>query len=190
MIKTAKVISSKQTRDFKGQKGQIYVHEVEFDNGDKGDYNSISKDQNKFVPGQEVEYEITTSEREHNGKTYTDVKIKPIKKEFVPGKRQMSPEEQKQISKQVAYECAIVMMKIIDHKNIKQGHDYVTANKFTDWLEEKSKDTTYANASKMGCKALREAVNTQTIPAINLDDNSVITRVLHKAEEIYKYFIA
>ena len=36
----------------------MYKHEIAFENGDSGEYSSKSADQNKFVVGQETEYEF------------------------------------------------------------------------------------------------------------------------------------
>jgi hypothetical protein len=52
------------------------------DNGDIGEYSSKSKDQNKFVLGQETEYEWHS--RNVNGKVYHN--IKPVKQEFQPNR--------------------------------------------------------------------------------------------------------
>ena len=67
---------------WESQYGLFYKFEIEMDNGDIGEYSSKSKDQNKFVLGQETEYEWHS--RNVNGKVYHN--IKPVKQEFQPNR--------------------------------------------------------------------------------------------------------
>ena len=59
MVKTSKVTSAQANGTWEGKYGIMYKHEIAFDNGDAGEYSSKSADQNKFVVGQETEYEYT-----------------------------------------------------------------------------------------------------------------------------------
>lgn len=68
--KTSVVKSTSFKNSFIGKYGEQFSHTIEFDNGDKGEYVSKSKDQNKFVVGQSVEYQI----EEVNG----FMKVKPV----------------------------------------------------------------------------------------------------------------
>ena len=43
---------------WEGKFGLMYKFEVEMENGDSGEYSSKSKEQTKFVVGEEVEYEF------------------------------------------------------------------------------------------------------------------------------------
>ncbi|MDY6958861.1 MAG: hypothetical protein SVK08_06845 [Halobacteriota archaeon] len=61
--------------------GTMYKFEVHFENGDYGEYNSKSQDQNKMVVGQEVEY--TRTSREYNGNIYYT--IKPVQQQSFGG---------------------------------------------------------------------------------------------------------
>lgn len=78
--------------------GEYHVFEVTFDNGDKGNYLSKSKEQSTFKEGVEVDYTI---EEKVNG-NYKNYTIKPVQKNgFVPGKGNPAYEH-----KRVALKCA------------------------------------------------------------------------------------
>lgn len=74
-IKKSKVKSAEFQKSFNGNYGEMFVHEITFENGDKGQYLSKSNPQNKFVQGNEVEYEFSITQ---NGQ-FTNTSIKPIK---------------------------------------------------------------------------------------------------------------
>lgn len=73
MEKTSKVLSAQSNGSFESAYGTLYGFEVAFENGDVGNYNSKSKDQNKFVAGQEATYTIENKPTK-NGKTFTTIK--------------------------------------------------------------------------------------------------------------------
>jgi len=58
MTKKSKVVRVAGNGTWEGKYGLMYKFEVEMENGDIGEYSSKSKDQNKFVEGQETEYEF------------------------------------------------------------------------------------------------------------------------------------
>ena len=62
------------TGSYESQGGTIYKHMIEFDNGDKGTYNSKDQTCKKFEEGTEAEYTI---EIKQNGK-WRNVIIKPV----------------------------------------------------------------------------------------------------------------
>ena len=53
----SKVLKAEPNGSWEGQNGTLYKYTILFDNGDQGEYSSKSDDQNKFVVGEEVEYE-------------------------------------------------------------------------------------------------------------------------------------
>ena len=57
-MKKSKVISVQANGTWEGKYGMMYKYEVSFDNGDSGEYSSKSENQNKFIEGQETEYEF------------------------------------------------------------------------------------------------------------------------------------
>lgn len=71
MIKQGTVKQAKYLgRTWEAHNKTFYVHGIAFENGDFGEYSSVSDQQNKFAVGLEVRYEITGEP----GK----VKIKPV----------------------------------------------------------------------------------------------------------------
>jgi hypothetical protein len=78
MIKKSKVKSVQANGTWEGKFGLMYKFEVEFENEDSGEYSSKSKDQDKFIEGQETEYEFIDGHFP---------KVKPVynKPEFVSG---------------------------------------------------------------------------------------------------------
>tara|TARA_B100001094_G_scaffold162653_1_gene157399 strand:- start:5871 stop:6314 length:444 start_codon:yes stop_codon:yes gene_type:complete len=57
MNKKSKVTNVQQNGTWEGNYGIMYKFEVAFENGDAGEYSSKSQDQNKFVVGNETDYE-------------------------------------------------------------------------------------------------------------------------------------
>ena len=57
-MKTDKVKRVTSNGTWEGNFGLMYKFEVEFNNGDCGEYSSKSKDQTKFVEGEEANYEF------------------------------------------------------------------------------------------------------------------------------------
>jgi hypothetical protein len=87
-------------KSFSGQFGEGFIHEITFDNNDKGDYISKSNPQTSFVVGKESDYTI---EEKQNG-NYKNYTIKPVKQQngFVPGKGNPAYEH-----KRTALRCAV-----------------------------------------------------------------------------------
>ena len=56
MNKTSKVTNVQANGTWEGQYGLMYKYDVTFENGDSGEYSSKSKEQNKFVVGQDTQY--------------------------------------------------------------------------------------------------------------------------------------
>ncbi len=59
VMKNGKVKNVQANGTWEGQYGLMYKFEVEFENGDSGQYLSKSQNQTKFVIGQETSYEYT-----------------------------------------------------------------------------------------------------------------------------------
>jgi hypothetical protein len=98
MEKTSKVTQVTGNGTWDGQYGTMYKFEINFENGDSGQYMSKSKDQNKFVLGQEATYDLTS--KEINGRTFYSVKPVQPQQLFV-GKSsyQKDPETDKRITR-------------------------------------------------------------------------------------------
>jgi len=98
-MKTGKVRAASYTgRTYETKYGTMHVHSVSFDNGDTGEYSSKSATQDKFVVGQQADYEFTPS----NG-TYP-AKIKPVQQQnFKGGGKKYTDEEAKLASMSFSY---------------------------------------------------------------------------------------
>ncbi len=73
MEKRSKVVNvqGNGTYDSKDGSKTFYKYAIEFENGDAGEYSSVSAEQNKFVKGQEVDYLYDLSRPQYP-------KIKPV----------------------------------------------------------------------------------------------------------------
>jgi hypothetical protein len=136
MSKTATVtkVERKESADWNSDKyGQFYGHTVAFDNGDEGVYSSKSENQDKFVVGQNADYEI------QDGGNYPD-KIKAVQQQGGGGggRRGTSPEERKGINACNALNnaCTLASASIGNMESV--GDVLKWADKFWDWLESKS----------------------------------------------------
>jgi hypothetical protein len=98
-----------------------------------------------------------------------------------------TPQEQKKIQKQVAYECAISLFDHIPDEKISKDDDYMIAARFQQWIASKGTDS---NASVMASKALREAVRSYRYPVLKTTSESkkIVLDILSKADEIFKWF--
>lgn len=112
MVKHSKVIGVQANGTWESKYGTFYKFEVDFENGDGGEYSSKSKDQNKFVMGQEAYYTI-----EGDGKFK---KVKPAQPEgaqnsggssyskpSAPAYGQKSPETETRIARMNALTNAV-----------------------------------------------------------------------------------
>lgn len=103
MEKKSKVTKVTGNGTWDSQYGTMYRFEVEFENGDNGDYNSKSKDQQNFIVGQEALYELTS--KEHQGRTFYTVKpAKPLPPPAAG--KQYDPETSKKITRMSVLKCA------------------------------------------------------------------------------------
>ena len=126
MIKKSVVETAQPNGTWDGKYGVMYKHEIAFENGDSGEYSSKSAEQNKFVVGQETEYEYI------DGKF---PKVKPINN-WQPNLQASTPNQSKDdvqeyIIKQSSLKCAVdyVIANGGDTKTILD-----TAEIFTNWV--------------------------------------------------------
>ena len=128
MIKKSTVKSVQANGTWEGKFGMMYKFEVEFENEDSGEYSSKSKDQTKFVEGQEMEYEFI------DGKF---PKVKPVyqKPDFVSngvsGGYKKDDNVQKMIVKQSSLKSAVDSCKGENHHHILK-----VAQIYVDWVME------------------------------------------------------
>ena len=106
-MKGSKVTNVQSNGTWSGQFGTMYKFEVEFENGDIGEYSSKSPDQTKFIVGQETDYEYI------DGKF---PKVKPINNFQQGGGFTPAPKNDK------------VQEYIVKQSSLKAACDYCLAN--------------------------------------------------------------
>ena len=132
----AKVVSVSPKGDYQLRDGKtLYKFFVSMDNGDSGEYSSVKPDQDKFVVGQEVEYELSNTQYGN--------KIKPVYAQggYTPNYSSGGDDKQKMIVKQSCLKAAVDLLK---DKGAKSTDVLKVADSFVEWvLEAKQEDTTY-----------------------------------------------
>ena len=121
--KKAKVSLAQFKSDYEGKYGMMYYHTIEFDNGDKGQYCSKSKEQNKFVVDKEADYTIEKTEK--NG--YTNYTIKPYTENTFQGGG--GKKQSNNASFALSYSKDLVIAGKVSIEQILE-----TANKLNNWL--------------------------------------------------------
>ena len=105
-MKTSKVLVCNFNRTFQGQYGEMFVYQVIFENGDTGEYNSKSSSQDKFIVGQEANYELIPPANSKHAP-----KIKPVNPEYQGkqggGFKGLSPAQTTSIERQSALKAAV-----------------------------------------------------------------------------------
>lgn len=136
---TARVVSVSPKGDYQLRDGKtLYKFFVSMDNGDSGEYSSVKADQDKFIVGQEVEYELTNTQYGN--------KIKPVYSQggggYTPNYSSGSDDKQKMIVKQSCLKAAVDLLK---DKGAKSTDVLKIADSFVNWVLEsdKQEDTTY-----------------------------------------------
>lgn len=122
-----------ETKTYTGKYGQMYVHKIEFDNGDKGEYHSQKSVCEKFEEGKEADYTI---ESKVNGQ-YTNIIIKPVKENTFSGggaKKSTGGVESFALSYAKDVACAYIQ----SGKEFKSNQIIEVAEAFYNWLKSKS----------------------------------------------------
>lgn len=111
MEKTSKIKSSKFLKEWQGEKGIIYYHEIHLENGDEGQIGTKEKSPEKLNVGQELTYTIESS-------SYGN-KIKAVSQSSggFKGKPQRDPKEQ-MISFSTSYVKDLIVAGKIDIKDL------------------------------------------------------------------------
>jgi hypothetical protein len=133
MIKKSKVKKVQANGTWEGKFGMMYKFEVEFEDGNAGEYSSKSQDQDKFIEGQEMEYEFIDG---------NFPKVKPIyqKPDFVSGSSngvyKKDDTVQKMIVKQSSLKSAV---DYCSKGNCSPADVIKVAQEFVDWVMEDKK---------------------------------------------------
>ena len=114
-IKKSVVVAASPNGTWEGKYGLMYKFLIEFENGDRGSYLSKSENQNKFITGNETEYEYTGGEYP---------RIKPHYSNPMPSSNftNKSSETRDEIRFSVAFKGAVDLASsnVIDIKDIKK----------------------------------------------------------------------
>ena len=135
---TARVVSVSPKGDYQLRDGKtLYKFFVSMDSGDSGEYSSVKADQDKFIVGQEVEYELSNTQYGN--------KIKPVYSQggggYTPNYSSGSDDKQKMIVKQSCLKAAVDLLK---DKGAKSTDVLKVADSFVEWvLESDKQETTY-----------------------------------------------
>ena len=136
MIKKSKVTNVQSNGTWEGKFGLMYKFEIEMENGDIGEYSSKSKDQDKFVLGQEVDYEFV-------GGNFP--KVKPVYQKPGFGGFKEDPNRQKLIIRQSSLRSAVEYLKGAEAS---LEEVFEEAEKMINWVNEKPKQTNTSNTAK------------------------------------------
>jgi len=134
----AKVVSVSPKGDYQLRDGKtLYKFFVSMDNGDSGEYSSVKADQDKFIVGQEAEYELSSTQYGN--------KIKPVYSQgggYTPSYSSGSDDKQKMIVKQSCLKAAVDLLK---DKGAKSTDVLKIADSFVNWVLEsdKKEEVTY-----------------------------------------------
>jgi len=128
MNKRSKVTNVQASGTWDGKFGMMYKFEVEFENGDAGEYSSKSKDQTKFLTGVETDYE------------YIDGKFPKVKPVWVQNQQQINTGSNNQSTKLDNREELIVKQSSLKaavefcNKDCTVEHIIANAEVFYDWV--------------------------------------------------------
>ena len=181
MQKKAKVtqISRNPKGDYTNkQNKQMFCWNIVFDNQDAGETHSTTADKCRFVEGQEHQYEIEPIMSKNNPGEVWKYRVKyvdpPDSRTGGYKQRELSPEQQKSIACQVAYEVAIDFAIARNESTVRSN----MAN-FTNWLVNKGLT---ADIQKRACGCLRLAVRMMQIEKFKTWDSAML---LKAADEIF-----
>ncbi|WP_340155907.1 hypothetical protein [uncultured Winogradskyella sp.] len=149
-MKKAKVNSIKfiQAKDL--QYGKFYEFEIEFDNGDKGFYLSKNENQDKFVIGQDRDYEFTPHDKWP--------KVKPANPEFNSTSNNSSPTKKHDYGNNtsftqgeliVAQSCLKAAVDSMPNGDIHTDEILKRAQQFKDWVMTGSVKKNVQQVNKM-----------------------------------------
>lgn len=89
MEKKAKIVRTVFKNEWKGDKGTVFYHEIELDNGDKGQIGTKEQMPAKLNPGQELTYTIEVTDKGNKIKA-----VQPAGGGFAGGNRGPNPKVQ------------------------------------------------------------------------------------------------
>ena len=154
MIKKSKVKSVQANGKWEGKFGLMYKFEIEMDNGDLGEYSSKVKEQDKFVKGQETEYEFIDG---------NFPKIKPVYQKPSFGNFKDNSDRQESIIRQSTLKCAVEYLKGAE-ASLEEVFD--AAEQMIAWVNKKEINKTV----KEELQGRKEMYSQDQINSFNNDD--------------------
>lgn len=133
----SKVVKAEYKRSWTTKDGTktYFSFDIEFENGDAGEYSSISEQQKFFVPGQEAEYEVDTSNPKYP-------KIKPVR-QFGGGGKPFQPagrgDQSLEIASKTVNTALMQATELVKSGHVKPDQLIASATKMLGWLLESLK---------------------------------------------------
>jgi hypothetical protein len=131
-----KIIAAEFSKEGEGKFGKWYSHRITIEHeGEKQicNYLSKTKEQTKFIAGQDAEYTLT--EKEYNGKTYFDIKpVQDFQGKSNFGKK-LAQEQSKYSGFAMSYAKDLTISGVI-----KADQMFATAKKMFDWMVDQDKN--------------------------------------------------
>ena len=131
MQKQATVTGASFLKSFEGKYGTMFVHSIQFDNGDAGEYLSKTQDQNKFMIGQQVDYTIESA-GEYQG--VPQYKVKPVVQNTFSGGGGYSKRGGGNASFALSYSKDLAVANIAAANQVSSEQVIQIADKFLNWL--------------------------------------------------------
>jgi hypothetical protein len=132
MEKTATITRTVFKNEWTGQNGKVFYHEIELDNGDKGQIGCKDKDPEKLNPGKQLTYTIEKTEK---GTKIKAANANPGGGGYNKPKQQSSPS-----SFALSYAKDVVIASWGEHAPKKMQSDdlFAIADKMYTWMKERA----------------------------------------------------
>ena len=130
--KQSKVTVAQFVKTYTGKYGTMFIHDITFENDDKGQYLSKEQAQTSFKVGEVADY---TKEEKQNGE-YTNISIKPVRENK---QGSLAPAKGRNESFALSYAKDIACAYITKGAELGDAQMLVLAEKLYVWLESKNK---------------------------------------------------
>ena len=134
MNKKSKVTNVQPNGTWEGKFGMMYKFEVSFENGDTGEYSSKSQEQNKFIVGNDTDYEFI------DGKF---PKVKPVwlqqQTQFTQSPKQSTPKRSDDVQDLIVRQSSLKAAVDFCDSDCTVDHIISNAEVFYDWVMRNEK---------------------------------------------------
>jgi hypothetical protein len=184
---TVKNVNYLREWEHPASKNMIYYFDIEFEDGVKGEFSTTKKDQNKFIPGEEVEYTIEKKSSQSKGEYLKiDKKKTEENKSALPAKQwKKDPKVRKLIVAQTGVKCAIESLElpvVIDGKEVilkdivKTPQNVLDlAAKYNNWIHDNSGDNEQMEIILQG--QVHNAIKCHVAPALEIKSSDKVLEV-------------